>query len=324
MNYKRFIVAAALILHAALMCHSAVAANSEGQKTVAEAKFLLDTYYGNGGNLQRASVLLNKALARSERDAEAYIQAARLTVMGGHIDREDDRTNTADAYHALLDKALAIDPRNQKAHILKAEAYDLQKDYRREVAELDKAKAYGESDPWLWMGYARFSERFDDHMSAYHFYSKVEALGPGTSLEHRRAYVYALDHLADFGPAPGEPFRLKELANTARRERHPTDAWTLGNFAEKFVYHGMFDDAIVFSREALQTMNYGAARLTLAAALYGKAALLIVEGKQRGDADRLISEAQKLGLNRSDILARLEDSGPQADRLMPTFRQIVK
>lgn len=325
MHNWRFFQRAALVMYTAFPCGLAVAADSDSSTAlVAEARELLDTYYGSRENLRRAGVLLNKAMARNEKDADAYVQAARLAVLGGHIVRYEFVNNTIETYHAFLDRALAIDPENQKAYILKAEAYDIQRDYRSEKKALDQARELGESDPWLWMGYGRYYGQMGDSAARRQFFSKVQALGPGKTNSQRKAYVSALNELALIKPAPGEPSRLKELASEAWRERYPTDAWTLGNFADIFAFHAMFDDAIIYAREALRTMNYGAGRLTLAVSLYGKAAQLIVENQRPHDADPLISEARTLGFDQADILGRLHRSSAEVKRLMPTIRTIVR
>jgi tetratricopeptide (TPR) repeat protein len=299
-----------------------LAAEADSNRKVTEAKQLLDRYYGSRENLQLAATLLEAAIATDDSNANAYVQAARLTIMGGHIFRDQFQPNSVEAYHALLDKALSIDPSNQKAHILKAEAHDIQKNYPQEKASLERARELGSTDPWLYVGYGRYYGNMRNGTLAYAFYSKVEALGPGDSAEQRRAYISALLGLSRYKPR-GQPSRLKELASRASRERDPADAWILGDFAELFVFYGMFDDAIEYAREALRTMNYGAARLVLAESLYGKAAQLIAQDKS-ADANDLIVEARHLGFDSADVLARLETSNEEVKSLMPILSKIVK
>jgi hypothetical protein len=66
----------------------------------------------------------------------------------------------------------------------------------------------------------------------------------------------------------------------------------------------MYDEAIEVSREALQAMNYGAARLTLTSALFGKAAELTVAGKKIAAAP-LLTEARSYGYAKSSIYRKL-------------------
>jgi len=319
-NCKRIFVLTALALHATLLCHLAAATNAAApDAAVTEARLLLDVYYGNRHTLQKAGEILAQALTKNPRNAEAYVQAARLTVMGGHIVNLEFRANTIETYHALLDQALT------KAHILKAEAYDVQGDYNREKASLDQARTYGESDPWLWMGYGRYYAATGDNRSAYQFYTKVEALGPGESATQRKAYVSALAELANYTPRGTEPTaRLRAMAGKAWKERHPADAWTLGSFAESFMCQNMFEDASIYAREAVRTMNYGAGRLTLAASLYAQAAQLRVDNKPRADSDKLITEAAALGFKRAAVLTKLQSCGADLQQLQSTLLEIVR
>jgi hypothetical protein len=84
----------------------------------------------------------------------------------------------------------------------------------------------------------------------------------------------------------------------------------------------MFDDAIIYAKEALKTMNYGAGRMTLATALFGKAAELIDAGKA-AEADKYVVQAKYMGSDPRDVLERLEGSSDSVDRLMPTLRKII-
>jgi tetratricopeptide (TPR) repeat protein len=288
---------------------------------LAKAQRLLDTYYGSSENLTQAAELLARVAQVDNRIAAAYVQSARLVIMGGHLVSDEYVGGTVEKYHALLDKALELDPTNQKAHILKAEAYDIQGLYDLEKRSLDAAAKYG-NDPWLWMGYGRHAEKMGNRASAYMRYASVEAAGPGTEPSQRKAYVQALLELSSFR-IEGMP-GIEERAATALRERYPTDAWILGGFADKFIFRGRFDDAIFYARAALKTMNYGAARLSLAVALYGKAASLIAAGRPKNESAPLIAEAQALGFERSAVLRRLGQSGPAIAKLMPTIDRIVR
>ena len=132
-------------------------------------------------------------------------------------------------------------------------------------------------------------------------------------------FVMALTALARFKPAPGEPFELKQLAELASNERYPTDAWVFGNFAGEFLFHGMFDDAIIYSEKAIKIRTYGGARLALAASLYAKAAKLTQENNIN-EAQKFILRARLLRFGRDDILARLERTGGEAILpLLPTI-----
>jgi tetratricopeptide (TPR) repeat protein len=169
------------------------------------------------------------------------------------------------------------------------------------------------------IGYGRHFASVGDAERAVSYYAKARARGPGASLEQRNAFIAALLGLAGFV----EPETLKSLAELTRTERDPRDAWALGNFGDVAILAGLFDDAISLSRDALSTMSYGAARLTLAAALYGKAAELIANG-QRTEATRLVEEARSFGFSKASILDRYAGADPTVERLLPTLQGIVE
>jgi hypothetical protein len=89
------------------------------------------------------------------------------------------------------------------------------------------------------------------------------------------------------------------------------------------VRDGMFDEGIAYARELLSVMNHGAGRLSLACALYGKAAEFVLT---RDSASRspLLREAAGLGFPREVILERLSESRSKLKRLAPTLRNLVR
>lgn len=315
--------AAALISTLLLIALPTTAADLSAAEALAQAKFEIDTHYGDASHLNRAAPLLLKALSAEPGNAAIYVQAARLTIKGGHVVASQFRPGTVEAYNELIDKALALDPSHQKAHILKAEVHDIRGQYEQERLSLERARALGESDPWLWMGYARYYLKVGQSNQAFATYLRVMRMGPGEGPEPRNAYVGALNELAGFTLRPQDGVTLQDLGRMVREARHPQDAWALGNFAEQVLWRGMFDEAIDFSREALKTQDYGVARLTLAAALYGKAAEQILL-KQESGVQALLDEAAALGVSRQRILQHLADDTPEARRRAPILERIVR
>jgi tetratricopeptide (TPR) repeat protein len=294
---------------------------SPDEKVMA-ARLLLDRYYGDPSSLQRAGALLDEVLAADDNNAEAYVQAARLTIKGGHIVSGQFQEGTIEKYHALLDKALSIDANNHKALMLKAEAFSDQGNYTQEAVFLDRARAISTQDPWLWVDYGRHSRNVGDLQSAWEYYSKVQDLGVGTTSSARNAYIQALYEIARLLPPTDRPKKLRELAELTYRQRDPLDAWSLGNFANLFIYYGMFDDAIAYAEEAVQTMNYGAGRLSLAIGLYCKAAQLMQQGKLE-EANKLVDKAHLQGFGASAILQALPSLGIEARRLTPIIGKLA-
>lgn len=287
-----------------------------------EAKAALDAYYGNPAQLERAAQLLTRAVTANKADALVWVQAARLTVKGGHVVRTEFRPGSLEAYGELLDRALSIDPNNAKAHILKAEYFDLKGDLAAERAALDKARQTGTDDPWLLVGYGRLHRNIGDLDRAIGYHSEARARGPGSTLEQRNAYVGALNGLANCAAAKGDENALRELTEATRRGRDPRDAWALGNHADFLVRACMFDEAITVAREALRTMDYGAGRLTLAAAQFGKAAQLTIAGN-RAAAAPLLTEARSHGYSGSSVLSQFRLANKKCKQVLPALEPLL-
>jgi tetratricopeptide (TPR) repeat protein len=292
---------------------------------ISQARELIDTYYGNT-NLVEASKLLEVAYKADPGDAHVFLQAARVVAMGGFLSYENYRPNTFERYGELLDKAIALDDSNVKAHILKAQVFERSRQYARQLAELDKAKALGTRDPWLLIGYADYYKNTNSLTHAHVMYSTVESEGPGTTASERKAYVAALSNLKNLLTA-GENAadKLRKYAALATKARYPTDAWTPQVFAEDFISFQLFDEAIPYAREALKTMEFGAGKFTLAASLYGRAAQLELGGRPPSETKPFIDEAKKLRLSREALLEYFErrNTAGELRTLMPILTRLI-
>jgi tetratricopeptide (TPR) repeat protein len=248
--------------------------------------------------------------------------------MGGHIKFDTFENGIFEKYGLLLDRAVALDPSNAKAHILKAEVFERSSNFDDQFRELEKARSLQTTDPWLQIGYGRYYSNVDKLDSSYEAYSNVMRHRPGTTASERKAYVRALRELSDF--RVGTERRqdsLRKYASMAMAARHPADAWTPQSYAESFIDLQLFEDAIVYAREALKTMNFGAGRLTLAAALYARAAQLDMAQRQREDLEPLLLEANGFGFSRAAILEYLIERRGIGDSLRvlePSLNKLVK
>ena len=293
---------------------------------VAQARELVDTYYGDTSILRRAAALLQKAYEQDPGESEIYVQAARITVMGGHLSFGRLANGTLESYESLLDRALALDPKNAKAHILKAEAFNIAGRHYEELLELDAAKALGTTDPWLLMGYGRYYIATNEALRGYQFYIDVKERGPGSTASERRAFVQAVTRLRRLKIGDRSQAELQtELAALAMKERYPTDAWTPLTWAEEFFERERFDDAIFYARAALRTMKFPAASRVLSAALYVKAALLTHQGvpETAPEVQALIEEARGTGVEPERILAYFVEYRDHRSTI-PRYRALVE
>lgn len=290
---------------------------------VLQAKDILDNHFGDRADLTRAAALLNEAMAQGNKDADLFVQAARLTITGEHLLQSLAGVDANEAYSELLERALALDSKNRKAHILRAGAFSARRDLPREKQSLDQAAALGEDDPWLWLGYARYYRSLRDATQTHWACERAGALGPGESVEHRNAYVWALICLAEFDPLPGKPSRLKEFAEAARKAWHPRDADAPLAFAGYFLDGGFYEEAVVAARESLAMAERSRTRLTLAAALFGQAALLEESG-QREASTRAIEEASAMGFAKDLVMRQLTGPSKNFSRLLPRLDRIIR
>lgn len=297
-------------------------------RLVEEARELVDTYYGNRANLVNAAGLLERAYLADSNDANIYIQAARITIMGGHIGFGVFEQGAFERYAALLDKAISLDPSNAKAHILRAEVFEKNGRFSEQFDELEKARNLGTNDPWLQIGYGRHYQKVGNSKASYLAYVEVMKRGPGRTASERKAYVASLARLSKF-LVGDERYaeKLREYAAMALRERYPADAWTPLGYAEDFIDIQLFEDAIVYAREALKTMDFGAGRLAMAAALYGRAAQLDMSNGSSSEIASLISEARSFAFSRDVVLnyllVRRGASGSMGP-LAPSLDKIVR
>lgn len=294
---------------------------------VAQARELVDTYYGDQTNFVKAAALLERAYLTDPKDAHVFVQAARITVMGGSLTFGRFREGTFERYSALLDKAIELDPANPKAHILKAEVFFQAKQHAQELASLDKAKATQTTDPWLQIGYARHYRATGNLAEAFEYYKELERRGPGKTPSDRKAYISALDAVSTIQVGDEDmAAKLRKYAALALKHRYPRDAWTPQSYAEDFLNIHQYDDAILYAREALKTMNYGAGRLTLAASLYAKAASLHTKGRSEAELKPIIAEARTFGFDKNEVLEYLvkrRGLGSYAP-LVPSLEKVIR
>jgi tetratricopeptide (TPR) repeat protein len=288
---------------------------------VAAAKELIDTVYNKPERLRQARTLLKGAFDGSSRDPQAYVQAARVHIKTADFSTPEASKAATRDYHAMLDKALALAPDLAKAHVLKANAYGLENNHAQQLKSLLKAKELDKTDPWLWIEFAQHARAENNRPLELGCYVHAVYARPIRSSEDRAAYVFALYQLAVAG-AVVEGLDMKKMGTLAWRERHPDDVWVLGNFASVYLYNNMFDDAIVFAREALKGMDYGMARGALAAGLYGKAAVLIDAGNAAGAAP-YVAEAGRSGYTMGQLQSYYFASDETTARLMPILRRII-
>lgn len=318
--FKHFL-ARSVIVAIALFNFGSAFAQATDDVRLKQATELIDTYYGNKENLEIAGFLIEQVLQQEPKSANAYLQAARLIGRDTWFLGEEISEPLFTKYGILVDEAIARDPTLPEAFILKAQYFSFKKNYSEQLRCLEKAKLLGTDSRWLWIGYSSYYLNMGMVVQMMEAYAKVEAMGPGNKAGELRAYILALENIGvSFRSEQDAPIRLKKYAELARKERHPADAWSPDFFAQHFTHLGMFDEAIALARESQSTMDFRTGRLTLATALFAKAAQLQqVEHKPTKYLTPYLVEANSFGFSVVEVASRFQAATPLVKTLMPTI-----
>lgn len=151
---RRIVVAIAVALMTLINTSNAAAqtaplSSKELSAKTYQAQVLLDQYYGDQANIVQAQKLIVEALEVQPRFVPAYIQAARITIMGGHIAYYEFRGGTLERAEAILLKAKELEPGNAEIYGLLGHVYFLKRNLDAAIESLDKAKDLKSANPWL-------------------------------------------------------------------------------------------------------------------------------------------------------------------------------
>jgi tetratricopeptide (TPR) repeat protein len=239
--------------------------------------------------------------------------------LGGHIIRDEYQPGALDQFEQLVDKALALDPDNLDAITLKVEARERAHDYPSVLKTIQRGIALAPADARLHLSLGDYYWTNGQPEKAIEEYKLLVTRGPGNDRASRRVYPQALLQASKIHEHPSYIRGIREMASRADYNRNPNDAWTLGSFAELFSRLAFFDDAIFYQRKALDVMDYGAGRRTLAIALYGKAAQMQLSGK---DGSKLIAEARQLRVPPGEVVRWFDENGEYVAPFAATVRKL--
>jgi tetratricopeptide (TPR) repeat protein len=281
-----------------------------------QAQILLDQYYGKHSSIVQAQTQIVEVLKADGRFVPAYVQAARATIMGGHIVGHRFEGGSLETAESILMQAKAIEPATAEVYVLLGHVYYLKGDMGGAIEWLNKAKQLQSANPWLNNNYGDVYLKLKNYELAEWHYQIVEKLGIGITPQQRRAYIHALQKrqwLAALREDNAEVLRIGKLATDAAP---PEDAWTWGEVADVLFIQGFFDESIDHSRHALGIMNYGVGRNNLALGLYGKWASLVVQGRAI-EGEKYFAEAFSLQPDLTQVVHRFRRSADPVFNLIP-------
>ena len=237
----------------------AIAASSTQDPGVARAIDLLDSWSGDGAVLEQARHELDAVLASDPESAPAYREYARYFIATG-----------GDAAFQLaekaIDRSIELAPGFAEAFVLRGHLYTEMGRLGEADTALAQAEKLGTDDAWLQLNWGQLRLEQGRYEEASSRCGRVVATKPAK----RKIRLAADECMIDYYKATGQRARVDEVYQR-QLAFAPEVAWVHGNYAAYLLCtKDDYAAAEAQSRAALDRMEYGAARLILAATLYRK------------------------------------------------------
>lgn len=248
------------------------------------AKTLLDSWNGQQNVLIEADGLLKMILGSDDRFAPAYREYGRLYIMAGYVNSVNNisqfqKGSLGPAEQSIL-TSIEIESEYAESYSLLGHLYTNMRIFTHAKTALKEADRIGTEDPWLDINWATLLLLQGNGEEAFLRYQKVIS----KKVSNKKAYSGALEGIKNYYESIGD-FKNAKDAYKNIIEFDPENAWAWGNYANFLLYRiGDYDEAIKNSEKALEIMNYGVGRLTLACALYTKWAAMSEAGDKEASA----------------------------------------
>lgn len=250
---------------------------------------LLDDYQGDSSMLEEAKLGLDQVQKSNPKFSPVYHELARYFVKSGHTVGRNFRPGALEDAISALETATKLDPKYADAYELKSHVLWLQGKTSESFESLRVAERLGSKSPFLHITYGDLYDEQGNYDMAIDRYKRALSM---TGLK-RNAVTSASEGLIRVYLKVN---RINEADQVYQNQtkNEPNSAWLHGNYA-KFLLciRDDYEKSIVESRLALNIMNYPAARLWLAGALYRKWADQILTGKDN-QAEQTYIEAKSV------------------------------
>lgn len=277
---------------------------------VKAARELLNSWNGRPQVLEQAREKITHVLDGTPQDYFALKELARYQIMAGYINSRYETyqrhiytvgnytPGSIERAEETVRNAIRINPRFAEGYVLLGYIQFEQTRLDEAAKTLAYAEELGTDDPWLQLNWASVNNARGEYSAANKRVERV--LESGTS--NSKAIAAAYESLIEGYERTKERDKVVALYEKQIKQR-PNDAWLRGNFAAYLTDTlGRNDEAITQARAALQIMDYGVGKRTLAMALYRKWADMVVQGKAR-DGEKYFQEAFEIFPQLTEVMA---------------------
>jgi tetratricopeptide (TPR) repeat protein len=244
--------------------------SDKNQQLIAKAMEMAEDWRGDPQKLAKAEYLLKQALKINPKSAEALAGLGRIEMSRGYVSGDQFEQESLNIASEYAIKALRMDPRCVKAHLLKGMILSAAGDYlgASQEAEIIQSIDPSSCDPYLlrltnYRRHRKLKEAVNEGINA------LSCLGTdGNRIQKRKA----LEDLAH------SYLQLEDYENAALYFKQVVDltqtAWAYGNYSLVLIKKGNLDEAEKMARKAINIMDYPMAHVYLGEIYYQKGKIL--------------------------------------------------
>lgn len=265
-----------------------------------KAREILNSWGGQTEKLIAADNLLKDVLTNDPKYAPAHREYGRLYMMAGYLKNTSYKKDSLNLVEKSILQSISIEPSYADSFVLLGHVYTRMKKYSKAEEVLKKAENIGTKIPWLDLNWADLLNKQGRYQEAFERYKKVVK----SKTTNKKAYSSALGGIIKYYQWLGDKEKTKK-AHINKIKFNPMSAWSRGNYSSFLLFdYGDTDEAIKQGEKAIQIMDYGVGRYTLACALYTKWAVLSESPSDNNKAQKYFNRAVKLYPNIKEVIRR--------------------